>query len=425
MAVIDLEFSAARVTAIVSDSASILIQRPIGGINGLAPVLALHLIPRSGEPLVSHLRMVDKYSMNPPTTYVKKEFSHLLQDRKDVVEYRQMNLTRIGKCIMPSLPSSYRIFLAFRLTRSIDHIRKSFADPSPNSQPYTHIIDLTGEVLFDRSAEIFISQTLNVSLSIALEASRNPVKSYLRHVPPFYEHVEDKIYKEEDVEGWKPWATRGAWWHESIRAIANIPNLPLVVLRGAEPYGPGLYRGIMPVALMVAFVYGHMDKEMALLWGPQLRRNTINTIDWAGAVWATSVWASDKSRSMLDRAAGVTVLPSGDTLVEETEGTVKKIDGGVVVPTFNLVDEGDTNQVKMASLYRNMFRIKTLFPSDLDSASFEGMSEVSYFELCLRSNYSPLYLTSDATTLRISTEFSLKSGPRSSQPPILRSHPLH
>lgn len=74
-----------------------LSPRTTGGMNGLAPILALHLVPLSGEPLVSHLRMADKYAMNPPTTYVIKDLLTVLQDRKDIVEYRQTNLTVEGE----------------------------------------------------------------------------------------------------------------------------------------------------------------------------------------------------------------------------------------------------------------------------------------------------------------------------------------
>jgi hypothetical protein len=59
-------------------------------------MLALHLVPLSGEPLVSHLRIVDKYIMNPPTTYVINDFLRLLQEQKDLVDYKQANLTVPG-----------------------------------------------------------------------------------------------------------------------------------------------------------------------------------------------------------------------------------------------------------------------------------------------------------------------------------------
>ena len=65
-------------------------------MNELASNLALHLVPLSGEPLVSHLRIVDKYTIDPPATYVVPDFPKLLRERKDLVEYRQADLTVPG-----------------------------------------------------------------------------------------------------------------------------------------------------------------------------------------------------------------------------------------------------------------------------------------------------------------------------------------
>ena len=39
------------------------------------------------------LRIVDKYSVQPATTYIDPAFRQCLADLPDVVEYRQMNLT--------------------------------------------------------------------------------------------------------------------------------------------------------------------------------------------------------------------------------------------------------------------------------------------------------------------------------------------
>jgi hypothetical protein len=217
-----------------------------------------------------------------------------------------------------------------------------FANPAPNAQPYTHIIDLSGEVSFDRDAQVFISDTLNVSLSIAHEAARNSVKSYVRYMPSFYEHVEDKVYAETEIDGWKPWGTRGVWWHETARAIGSIPNLPLVLVRGGMPYGPGYIRPGINTPLILGLVYKHLSKEMNIVW-PSLRKNTIHSLDWVGGIWATSLWAGEHNRAELDSAAGASLPPSGDRLVETTEGTIKKAEGGVLVPVINLVDETDLN----------------------------------------------------------------------------------
>jgi len=219
-------------------------------------------------------------------------------------------------------------------------VATSFADPAPNAQPYTHIIDLSGDVEFDRDAQVFISDTLNVSLSIAREAARNSVKSYVRYTPSFYEHVEDKVYAETDVDGWKPWGTRGIWWHETARAIGSIPNLPLVLVRGAMPYGPGYVHPGINTPIILGLVYKQLNRDMRSVWD-DLRKNTIHSLDWVGGIWATSLWAGEHNRADLDSAAGASLPPSGDRLVETTEGTIKKAEGGVLVPVINLVDETD------------------------------------------------------------------------------------
>ena len=119
---------------------------------------------------------------------------------------------------------------------------------------------------FDRDAQVFISDTLNVSLSIAHEAARNSVKSYVRYMPSFYEHVEDKVYAETDVDGWKPYGTRGVWWHETARAIGSIPNLPLVLVRGAFPYGPGYVHPGINTAIVLSLVYKQLNQDMRFEW---------------------------------------------------------------------------------------------------------------------------------------------------------------
>ena len=78
------------------------IRQRIGGLNVYTPVLAQYLVPPlPAEPLVSHLRMVDKYLVDPPTTCLPKAFLKTLQDRGDVIEYRQGNLAIPGESTWP------------------------------------------------------------------------------------------------------------------------------------------------------------------------------------------------------------------------------------------------------------------------------------------------------------------------------------
>lgn len=297
---------------------------------------------------MGHLRIIDKFSIFPPTTYVGKEFPRVVQERKDLIEYRQANLTVPGQSRIPiilryvasslsfhfheslltsaplslpirhappsissnSSPSSVPFIITRTLTSSFlasDHspplmallhnelrmartatttgsphlnsrniggpskskrilsratphvcppldycgpmrvetVARCFTDPAPNGRPYSHVFDLSGDQTFERPSEVQISQTLKVSLGIAKEAAKHDnVKSYVRSMHPFYDQVtETKSYKEDNAEGWKPLGLRGLWWHETLRAVANVPNLPLVVLRHSYLYGATEPRG--------------------------------------------------------------------------------------------------------------------------------------------------------------------------------------
>lgn len=76
----------------------------LGGLDrGTSAVLAQYLLPpHPAEPLVSSIRFVDKYSIDPPTTYITKDFLKLVNERTGVLEYRQANLTNPSECPVSS-----------------------------------------------------------------------------------------------------------------------------------------------------------------------------------------------------------------------------------------------------------------------------------------------------------------------------------
>lgn len=180
--------------------------------------------------------MVDKFLINPPTTYLSKDFLSLMKERGDIVEYRQANLHNPG--LYSRHPSRgtrclYNLFL--------DVVAKCFDDPAPNGRPFTYIFDGTGDIKYDRPIDIQISDTFIISLGLARAASQRKVKAYVRAIGPFFAQADPKKkFKEEDEKGWKPDGPRGVWWLESLRAIGSIPDLPLVVLRMGIAHGPGI-----------------------------------------------------------------------------------------------------------------------------------------------------------------------------------------
>lgn len=329
-----------------------------GGLEYLVLALTQNLIPPlPAEPLVSHIRVVDKYSVNPPTGLISKELLGVLRDRADIIEYRQGNLTN------PAVVS------------------KSFTDPAPNGLPYSYIIDATGEFIPDRPLEIHIRANFTMSVLIAQtsadQLSRIPgsIKAHIRHIAPFYVPPDlQKRYKETDLEGWKPRGLRGVWLHEGIRAIGSIPGLPLVVLRSGLVYGEMYARFETAGFVLLGLVYKHLGQDMTLLWSPDLPKSSINAYDLAGAVWNAAQWISDKTRGEAETLAGVLIPPSYDPSVTSSvaPNIIPSSAGSVVVPTFNIVDEGDTTQGRLGTILSRLYGINVRFLA-LSDEIFLGM----------------------------------------------------
>lgn len=67
-----------------------------------------------------------------------------------------------------------------------------------------------------------ISHTFNVARNVGHEASKRRVKAYVRLMQPYYETPEKGSHTEKvDI---KPLKNIGTWWHESLRALAAIPE---------------------------------------------------------------------------------------------------------------------------------------------------------------------------------------------------------
>ncbi|KAI6129162.1 hypothetical protein EV401DRAFT_2224860 [Pisolithus croceorrhizus] len=311
-----------------------------GGLNTFSRALAALLVPPEGDSLVSHLRIVDKFSVSPPTTYLGPEFPKVLA--RPEVEYRQANLT------VPTAVAS-----AF--------------DPPTGRAPYTYVFDLTGEVNHDRGEVIAIKMTFTVSRNIALEAAKRSVKAYVRLQQPVYE-TSDKgpLDEKEDV---KPVKTLDIWWHETLRMLASIENLNLVVLRVGFVYGPYVEFGLYALVITVASVYGYMKKPMKTIWGPGKEPvHTVHIDDVAGALWACAQWMRPLGRQQADAIAGEKIPFHNDKgKVKELAGTCSP-DVQPVAPIFNLVDDSETTLAKGGSMITQFFGTTFEFYSSLETA---------------------------------------------------------
>ncbi|KAL5511744.1 hypothetical protein ACEPAH_4962 [Sanghuangporus vaninii] len=288
-----------------------------GGLNTWSRRFACHLVPKDGEPLVSHLRIVDKFSVSPPTTYLGSDFKEVLPS--ELVEYKQANLT---------IPAT---------------VSKMF-DPPEGRAPYSWVFDLSGEFRHDRSDVIQIGQTLNIARLLGEEAARRDVKAYVRVTQSFYETPEKGTHDEK--ESIKPSGIRGVWWHETLRVLANIENLNLVILRPGLVYGPYVEYGIIPTTMAVGSVYGYLKKPMKALWSPGKNpMNTVHVDDVVAAAIALAKWIEKEGREQADILAGEEIPPNDKSKVKAAEAESQSLPDSskkLVAPVFNLVDESNS-----------------------------------------------------------------------------------
>ncbi|KAJ7929286.1 hypothetical protein B0H13DRAFT_2310747 [Mycena leptocephala] len=298
-----------------------------GGLNTCSRALVSHLVPLDGEPLVSHVRVVDKFSVEPPTTYIGAEFPKLL--KKPQLEYRQANLT---------VPATVA----------------SMFDPPEGQSAYDYVFDFTGEVQFDRTEMIQIDRTCQVARMIALEAAKRKIKAYVRLQHPFYETSTKGSHDEkEDI---KPNGVAGTWWHETLRMLAAIEDLNLVILRIGFVYGPYTNWGSIASAITVASVYGHMKKPMKSMWSPGKNpTNSVHTDDVAGAMWACAQWMAPLGRKEADSLAGELIIFHNDKgKASEVEG-MPDPEKKLIAPLFNLVDNSNSTLLSVGQTVTSLF----------------------------------------------------------------------
>ncbi|KAJ7043259.1 hypothetical protein C8F04DRAFT_1207716 [Mycena alexandri] len=298
-----------------------------GGLNTCSRTLVGLLVPLTGEPLVGHVRVVDKFSVFPPTTYIGAEFVQLLT--RPQVEYKQANLT---------VPAT---------------IARMF-DPPEGQAPYQYVFDFTGEVQFDRTEMIQIDRTCQVARMIAVEAAKRKVKAYVRLQHPFYETSAKGTHDEkEDI---KPDGIAGTWWHETLRMLAAIDDLNLVILRIGFVYGPYINWGSIASAITVASVYGHMKKPMKSMWSPGKNpTHTVHAEDVAGAMWALAEWMAPKGRKEADALAGELIIFHNEKSKAASVQGMPPADKKLVAPLFNLVDDSESTLLSVGQNVTSFF----------------------------------------------------------------------
>jgi len=202
--------------------------------------------------------------------------------------------------------------------------------------------------------KMLIRATFEVARIIGLEAAKRKVKAYVRAQPPFYTSSSKGSHDEkEDI---KPNGSIGIWWHESLRALAAIDDLNLVILRYGFVYGPYVVSGILPTVLIVGAVYGHMRKPMKTLWSPGTDpMNSVHVYDVACGSWACAEWMARLGRKEANSLAGEEIIFHNDKkMVEEIKG-MSPHDRKLIAPMFNLVDDSNLTLAKAGTTVAAFF----------------------------------------------------------------------
>ncbi|PSN37282.1 hypothetical protein C0J52_17192 [Blattella germanica] len=224
--------------------------------------------------LVSAVRVVDK--VPPQTAWLNKKHQELFNNPK--VHFKSANL------INP-------------------------ADEDGSSWDY--VVNCACETKPGQTDPVYREGILKLSVNCASEAAKINVKRFVE-VSTGHMYSTDKNPHKEDGKI-EPWTYVAKFKRQVEEELHNIPGLRFTVIRPAIIYGIGDRHGIAP-RLVIGAVYKHLGEMMKLLWGKDLKMNTIHVIDLCRAIWFLSL--RDDSLSQV-----YNIADRGDT----TQGTISNL----------------------------------------------------------------------------------------------------
>jgi nucleoside-diphosphate-sugar epimerase len=223
----------------------------------------------------------------------------------------------------------------------------------PDSQTFDYVFNCGGETRYSQDDEVYKLRSYDLSLSLAQEAARRNVKAYVElSSATVYDSKRDPPRKESSKL--KPSLKQAKWKLQAEEDMSKIPNLPLVILRLPNVYGP--YSGQwMGTQLALARVYQSIEKELKWLWGPELRTHTVHVDDVVRACWSAADWRANQTQSGATAEPNHISQPPTPTSPSHSKGPLP------TASVFNVVDKGDTSQGTMANIIKELFPIGTGF----------------------------------------------------------------
>ncbi|KND90269.1 hypothetical protein TOPH_05083 [Tolypocladium ophioglossoides CBS 100239] len=276
----------------------------IGGLGYIGRFLALHIHQNQ---LASEVRLVDK--VLPQLAWLAPEFSEACSQDK----FMQADASR-----------------AEGLARIFDRA---------DGKQWDFVFNCGGETRYSQEDEVYKLRSLNLSLALGKEAAKRKVKAFVELSTGMVYKSDSSPSKEKDKL--KPWSKIAVFKLQAEEELAKIEGLNLVIVRLPHVYGPYASQWVA-TALCMARVYQHLEGEMKWLWTKDLRTNTVHIYDTTRALWSIASW----------HAAGKAKWDNAEM---------------GQVPTFNVVDKGETCQGTMSDIIGDIFKIETGFQGQLIS----------------------------------------------------------
>ena len=214
----------------------------------------------------------------------------------------------------------------------------------PSGREFTYVLNCGGETRYSQDESVYSARSLALSLNLGRECAR-------RRIPALIEFGSGMVYKPppsstisaggcKEPSPLKPWLKIAKYKlqaEEGLEKLAKEEGLRYAVLRLAHVYGP-YDVGFLARGLCLARVYQSQSREMKWLWGKDLRVNTVHVWDVCHAAWLAAEWCAAHPYSTAPQRA------------------------------FNIVDEGDTSQGTLATIFGSIFSIPTGFQGTLISS---------------------------------------------------------
>ncbi|KAI6250317.1 hypothetical protein HI914_01611 [Erysiphe necator] len=203
-----------------------------------------------------------------------------------------------------------------------------------NGKQWDYVFNCGGETQNSQDDEVYRARSLALSITIGKEAAKRGIKAFVELSTGAVYKSDSRPSKEDGKL--KPWNQIAAFKLQAEEQLAKIDGLCLIIARIAYIYGEYTSK-FAAHFLVLARVHQHFGEELKWLWTKDLKVNTVHIIDVTRALWAMADWYAVQGKPRWD---------------EKTMGKT---------PIFNVVDNGDSSQGKIAELVGKIFNIKTGF----------------------------------------------------------------